>query len=95
MVDSEPPSTLSSSDAIPKAIAPESEPPAEDPQNAPIEKNSQDNRAEYITGYKLAVVIASVSLSCFLMLLDNLIISTVSRLQASMVHQSLVYEHWS
>ena len=35
---------------------------------------------EYITGLKLALVIAAVTLACFLMLLDNSIITTVSGL---------------
>jgi hypothetical protein len=32
---------------------------------------------EYVTGFKLAIIVASVALACFLMLLDTMIISTV------------------
>ena len=35
---------------------------------------------EYVTGLKLMLVITAVTLACFLMLLDNSIISTVSGL---------------
>jgi hypothetical protein len=83
MVDSEPPSKLSLNEDDTKAISPDVQPPTEDIQSNPIEKNPQDDGVEYLTGLKLAVVVASVALSCFLMLLDNLIVSTVSRLQVS------------
>jgi hypothetical protein len=43
-------------------------------------ESEQNVEVEYITGYKLAVVVACVALSCFLMLLDTMIISTVSRM---------------
>jgi hypothetical protein len=82
MVDSELPSTSSLSDAKVEAIAIEAEGPVEDPQSGIIKGDSQDDRVDYVSGYKLAVVVASVALSCFLMLLDNLIVSTVSRLHA-------------
>lgn len=36
------------------------------------------NGPEYVTGFKLALVIGSLALACFLMLLDTMIISTVS-----------------
>ncbi|KAI1403324.1 major facilitator superfamily domain-containing protein [Hypoxylon fuscum] len=65
MVDSELPSTSISSDAN-----------AKDPQSDSIKGNSQDDRVDKISGLKLALVVASVALSCFLMLLDNLIVST-------------------
>jgi hypothetical protein len=83
MVDSEPPSKLSLNEDDTKAISPDVQPPIEDIQSNPIEKNPQYDGVEYLTGLKLAVVVASVALSCFLMLLDNLIVSTVSRLQVS------------
>jgi hypothetical protein len=38
----------------------------------------QDIDIEYVTGYKLAIVVVCVALSCFLMLLDAMIISTVN-----------------
>ncbi|PSS25083.1 hypothetical protein M430DRAFT_96323 [Amorphotheca resinae ATCC 22711] len=76
MVDSEPPSKLSLNEDDTKAISPDVQPPTEDIQSNPIEKNPQDDGVEYLTGLKLAVVVASVALSCFLMLLDNLIVST-------------------
>ena len=37
----------------------------------------QDDKTEDVTRYKLAVIVASVGISCFLMLLDTMIISTV------------------
>ncbi|KAI3390912.1 hypothetical protein diail_8425, partial [Diaporthe ilicicola] len=40
------------------------------------EQSAQGEGSQYVTGYKLAVVVASVALSCFLMLLDTMIIST-------------------
>ncbi|GAW26180.1 hypothetical protein SAMD00023353_2301120 [Rosellinia necatrix] len=82
MVDSEPPSTSVSNDVNVKAIAIEAGITAEDPRSDSIKGNSQDDSVDYISGYKLAVVVASVALSCFLMLLDNLIVSTVSCLHA-------------
>ncbi|KAF7904576.1 hypothetical protein EAF00_001910 [Botryotinia globosa] len=45
-------------------------------ENPGLEEKNQNEEPEYITGYKLAIVIASVALSCFLMLLDTMIIST-------------------
>ncbi|RYP40399.1 hypothetical protein DL767_001754 [Monosporascus sp. MG133] len=39
-------------------------------------EQEQETESEYVTGYKLAVVVASVALSCFLMLLDTMVIST-------------------
>jgi hypothetical protein len=52
-------------------------PPPSASDSPHIEKQ-QDEGAKYITGYKLAIVVACVALSCFLMLLDTMIISTVS-----------------
>jgi hypothetical protein len=43
----------------------------------PEQKQLDDGTTQYVTGYKLAIVIASIALSCFLMLLDTMIISTV------------------
>jgi hypothetical protein len=83
MVDSEPPTKLSLSDVTTKATASEDAPSVEDPQISPVENSSQADGAEYLTGYKLAVVLASIILCCYLMLLDNLIVSTVSHLHAS------------
>jgi hypothetical protein len=40
-------------------------------------EDKADAGTEYVTGFKLAVVVASVSLSCFLMLLDTMVVSTV------------------
>ena len=42
--------------------------------------NSNDDTGEYVTGIKLAIIVASVALACFLMLLDTMVISTVSTL---------------
>lgn len=83
MVDCEPPPKLSLSDVNTKAIASGDVPSAEDPEVSPVENSSQADGDEYLTGYKLAVVLASIVLCCYLMLLDNLIVSTVSHLHAS------------
>jgi hypothetical protein len=61
----------------------ESNPPLDDESSTP-EENPKDSvegekEWEYITGLKLALVMTAVVLACFLMLLDNSIISTVSR----------------
>lgn len=37
-----------------------------------------DSATGYVTGFKLALVVGSVALACFLMLLDTMVISTVS-----------------
>jgi hypothetical protein len=42
------------------------------------DEKPRDTEIEYVTGYKLAIIVACVALSCFLMLLDTMIISTVS-----------------
>ncbi|KAI0396412.1 major facilitator superfamily domain-containing protein [Xylariaceae sp. FL0594] len=47
-----------------------------DPERHSPTEQSKDEGGGYVDGYKLAVVVASVALSCFLMLLDNLIVST-------------------
>lgn len=42
------------------------------------EVNTQpDSAARYVVGFKLALILGSVSLACFLMLLDTMVISTV------------------
>lgn len=50
----------------------------EEKDNVKINTRSNDS-TEYVTGFKLALVVASVALACFLMLLDTMVISTVSR----------------
>jgi hypothetical protein len=53
--------------------------PTEDsPPVAKVGTNESDY--EYITGLKLALVIIAVTIACFLMLLDNSIVATVSGL---------------
>lgn len=37
-----------------------------------------DDAAEYVIGFKLALIVGSVALACFLMLLDTMVIGTVS-----------------
>jgi hypothetical protein len=44
---------------------------------------------EYITGLKLALVIIAITLACFLMLLDNSILSTVCNAKLSLNSISL------
>uniref|UniRef100_A0A0L0N955 Putative HC-toxin efflux carrier TOXA n=1 Tax=Tolypocladium ophioglossoides (strain CBS 100239) TaxID=1163406 RepID=A0A0L0N955_TOLOC len=56
--------------------------PSDSPQNA-----QDKDGAEYVEGYKLAIVVASVALSCFLMLLDTMIISTVSRISTAIFNR--------
>jgi hypothetical protein len=46
---------------------------------------------EYITGIKLLLVMAAVTLTCFLMLLDTSIITTVCRYSLVMEHQLFAY----
>ena len=48
------------------------------PDEAIITHHQRDFKPEYITGVKLVLVVASVALSCFLMLVDTMVISTVS-----------------
>lgn len=36
-----------------------------------------DDQRVYVTGFKLGIVVSSICLSCFLMLLDTMVISTV------------------
>jgi hypothetical protein len=53
--------------------------PAVDPTNPDAKTQPvKDGEREYITGFKLFMVIASVTLVCFLMMLDTSIIVTVS-----------------
>lgn len=45
------------------------------------DNNQEEDTIDYVSGWKLAIVIASIALSCFLMLLDTMIISTVSHFE--------------
>lgn len=38
---------------------------------------------QYVTGLKLAIIVSSVALACFLMLVDTMVISTVSQTPSS------------
>jgi hypothetical protein len=38
-----------------------------------------DSDIQYVTGLKLVMIVASVAMACFLMLVDTMVISTVSR----------------
>lgn len=38
-----------------------------------------DSADEYVTGFRLALIVGSVALACFLMLLDTMVVSTVSQ----------------
>lgn len=40
-------------------------------------ENQQDSTDEYVTGFKLVVIVASVAMACFLMLVDTMVIGTV------------------
>jgi len=63
------------------------------PEEADITHHHRDFKPEYITGMSLVLVVASVALSCFLMLVDTMVISTVSgvvvRAQTIRVYLSL------
>ncbi|KAH6845699.1 major facilitator superfamily domain-containing protein [Chaetomium sp. MPI-CAGE-AT-0009] len=50
-------------------------PPSEEP-SVPDKEVIKPEEPEYVTGFKLAIIVASVALACFLMLLDTMIIST-------------------
>lgn len=39
---------------------------------------SPKTSVEYVTGFKLVLIVSSVALACFLMLLDTMVIGTVS-----------------
>lgn len=54
------------------------------------------NAEESVTGIKLALVVASVALACFLILLDTMVVSTVScpsRVQ-TVFSQELSFTYW-
>jgi hypothetical protein len=44
-----------------------------------LDANKPESSSEYVTGAKLAVVVAAVAFASFLMLLDTMIVSTVGR----------------
>lgn len=48
--------------------------------DASAESEKPEPAAEYVTGLKLAVVVAAVAVASFLMLLDTMIVSTVGSL---------------
>ncbi len=51
-----------------------------------------DASNHYVVGWKLAIIVAGVALACFLMLIDTMIISTVSKLyRHSTVHIDSVF----
>ncbi|EFY97823.2 efflux pump [Metarhizium robertsii ARSEF 23] len=47
-----------------------------DEKDAPMADSKPQNGVGYVTGLKLALIVGSVALACFLMLLDTMIIST-------------------
>lgn len=49
-----------------------------DEKDAPMADSKPQSGVGYVTGLKLALIVGSVALACFLMLLDTMIISTVS-----------------
>ncbi|KAI1121323.1 hypothetical protein F5Y10DRAFT_272195 [Nemania abortiva] len=65
---------LSASDTpvgIPSKL--DSKMPSGDSQSRPPQG---EDGSQYVTGFKLVIIIASVSLACFLMLIDTMVIST-------------------
>ena len=68
---------MPSSDPPPARGGPEpGTPPSESP-SVPDKEVVKPDEPEYVTGFKLVIIVASVALACFLMLLDTMIISTV------------------
>lgn len=47
-----------------------------------------DETSQYVTGVKLAMVVACMCLSCFLMLIDTMVVSTVSSLSSESFRSS-------
>lgn len=41
--------------------------------------NHEESEPQHVTGIKLVLIVASVALACFLMLVDTMVISTVSQ----------------
>jgi hypothetical protein len=48
------------------------------PDEAMVGDGDSPSSPAYVTGFKLALVVASIALGCFLMLVDTMVISTVS-----------------
>lgn len=48
-----------------------------DPSSPSEVQDDSKDEIEYVKGYRLAIVVGSVALACFLMLVDTMIISTV------------------
>lgn len=48
------------------------------PSDNQLEEMSPGDPHEPVTGIKLALIVGSVALACFLMLLDTMVVSTVS-----------------
>lgn len=51
--------------------------PPKDLSSSSEKQDDSEDEIEYITGLRLAIVVGSVALACFLMLVDTMIISTV------------------
>lgn len=58
--------------------APDTSQVSEKPDNAIVTTLDQSSESQYVTGIKLVLVVASVALGCFLMIVDTMVISTVS-----------------
>lgn len=60
-------------------MAPPVETPVLDPDDKEMGKVgiNTNSDTEYVTGFKLVLIVGSVALACFLMLLDTMVISTV------------------
>lgn len=68
---------MPSGDSPPAPDGPETGTPPSVNPSVPDKEVVTPDESEYVTGFKLAIIVASVALACFLMLLDTMIISTV------------------
>lgn len=77
---STPTSNLSRSPAVlPQIIDKEAQPSSsESPDDAQAVPEPKAEEEEWVTGFKLAVIVAAVTMAAFLMLLDVSIVATVS-----------------
>lgn len=62
---------------VPEDMPSRSRPP-DNKEDGDVDIKSHDEN-EYVTGFKLALIVGSCALACFLMLLDTMVISTVNR----------------
>ncbi|KAI1077292.1 efflux pump [Whalleya microplaca] len=76
MSDLVPPSRRSSVERSPEVLLPKETSVMGSKEDIGKLDDHHDNSNEYVTGIKLALIVASVALACFLMLLDTMVVST-------------------